>query len=64
MELIIAIGSWLGQNYVIVLEIVGVFAILAALTPNKADDKIVQVILDLINTFGANVNKAKNSDSA
>ncbi len=61
MELIIAMGSWLGQNYVIVLEIIGVFAILATLTPNKADDKVVQIVLDLINAFGMNTGKAKNS---
>ena len=64
MEVILGIGSWFGQNYLVVLEIVGVFAILATLTPNKADDKMVQMILNLINAFGANMGKAKNSDSA
>ena len=61
MELIIAMGSWLGQNYVIVLEIIGVFAIIATQTPNKTDDKIVQSILNIVNAVGMNAGKAKNS---
>ena len=49
MELITAVGS-----------IVGGFAILASMTPNKSDDKIVQKALNVINFIGANFGKAKN----
>ena len=44
-----------------VLQIVGAFALIATLTPNKVDNKIAQVLMDLINFIGANVNKAKNN---
>jgi len=51
-------------NYVEILSavasIVGGFAILASLTPNKSDDRIVQMILDVVNFLGANIGKAKN----
>ena len=41
-------------------SIVGGFAVLASLTPNKSDDRIVQIILDIVNFLGANIGKAKN----
>ena len=51
-------------NYVEILSavasIVGGFAILASLTPNKSDDRMVQMILDVVNFLGANIGKAKN----
>ena len=51
-------------NYVEILSavasIVGGFAIIASLTPNKSDDRIVQMILDVVNFLGANIGKAKN----
>jgi len=43
-----------------VAGIVGGFAILASLTPNKSDDRIVQILLDVVNFLGANIGKAKN----
>ena len=43
-------------------SVVGSAAIVATLTPNKSDDKIVQKILSIINFIGANVGKAKNND--
>ena len=43
-----------------VASIVGGFAVLASLTPNKSDDRIVQIILDIVNFLGANIGKAKN----
>lgn len=46
----------------IALAFVGAFALIATKTPNKTDDRILQVILDIINFFGANLGKAKNSD--
>ena len=51
-------------NYVAILSavgsIVGGLAIIASLTPNKSDDRIVQMILDGVNFLGANFGKAKN----
>ena len=44
----------------IALAVCGAFAALATLTPNKSDDRIVQLILDCINFFGGNIGKAKN----
>ena len=44
----------------IVTSIVGSFALIATLTPNKADDRILQFILDVVNFLGANIGKAKN----
>ena len=46
----------------IVTSVVGSFAMIATITPNKVDDKIVQVIMDIINFLGANVGKAANND--
>jgi hypothetical protein len=43
-------------------SVVGSAAIVATLTPNKSDDKIVQKVLSIINFIGANVGKAKNND--
>ena len=40
--------------------VVGIFAAIAAITPNKSDDKVAQLLLDLINMLGLNVGKAKN----
>lgn len=46
----------------VVASFVGSFALLATQTPNKTDNKIMQVILDLVNFFGANINKASNKE--
>ena len=52
-------------NYVAILSaaasIVGGFAVIASLTPNKSDDRIVQIILDIVNFLGANFGKASNN---
>ena len=45
-------------------SVVGSAALVATLTPNKSDDRIVQWLLDIINFVGANVGKAKNKDSS
>tara|TARA_R110002020_G_C15957900_1_gene746301 strand:+ start:217 stop:408 length:192 start_codon:yes stop_codon:yes gene_type:complete len=56
--------SYVMENYVQMLSavggIVGGFAVVASLTPNKSDDRIVQMILDMVNFLGANFGKAKN----
>ncbi len=43
-----------------VATFVGTFAIIATMTNNKSDDRIVKFLQDLINFFAANVGKAKN----
>ena len=43
-------------------RVVGSAAVIATLTPNKSDDRIVQWLLDIVNFIGANVGKAKNND--
>ena len=45
---------------VLALAVFGGFSILAAITPNEADNKKVQAILTAINTLGMNILKAKN----
>lgn len=42
------------------LSVVGLFAIVATLTPNSSDNAIADTLLRLVNTLGANVGRAKN----
>jgi len=44
----------------IIISVVGSFSMIATLTPNKVDDKIIQFLLDIVNFLGANFGKAKN----
>jgi hypothetical protein len=41
--------------------VVGIAAIVSALTPNTSDNKAVDFILNILNALGANVGKAKNA---
>jgi hypothetical protein len=43
-------------------QVVGVFAVIAALTPNRVDNKIAQHAMDVINFGGFNFNKAANRE--
>ena len=56
--------SYVMENYMQMLTavggIVGGVAVIASMTPNKSDDRIVQTILDMVNFLGANFGKAKN----
>lgn len=56
--------SYVMENYAQIITatggIVGGFAVIASMTPNKSDDRIVQIILDCVNFLGANFGKAKN----
>jgi len=52
-----ALAVWIPK----VLIFIGVFATIATMTPNKTDDRIVQVLLDMVNFLGGNVAKAKNA---
>ena len=60
MEFLTGAWDWFQGNIGPILQIVGAFAIVATMTPNKVDDKIAQIIMDGINFLGANVGKAKN----
>jgi hypothetical protein len=44
----------------IALQVVGIAALIATMTPNKTDNKIVDAISKIINLLGANFGKAKN----
>jgi hypothetical protein len=48
--------------FTVATSIIGTAALVATLTPNKADDRIVQWLLDIVNFVGANIGKAKNND--
>ena len=54
----------MGQIVEILTQGVGVAALVATLTPNESDDKIVSFVLKVVNVLGANVGKASNDKSA
>ena len=41
---------------------VGVFALIATLTPNTSDNKWAQKLLDILNVLGANFGGASNNE--
>lgn len=43
-----------------VTSIVGGFAIIATITPNQTDNKIIDAVMQMINTLGGNFGNAKN----
>jgi len=63
MEWITTAISWVTSNAPALLQIVGAFAVIATFTPNKADDKVIQSILNWINRLGGNLGKAANDPS-
>ena len=64
MEQVNAIIDMVVQWIPLALTVVGAFAVIATQTPNKTDNKIADILLQLINFFGANLGKAKNDPSA
>lgn len=42
-------------------SIVGGFSIIATITPNQADNKIVDYLARIVNFLGANIGKSKNA---
>ena len=56
------ISSLILTWFPIVTSVIGTFAIIATKTPNKTDDKIIQLLLDVVNFLGANFGTAKNGD--
>ena len=63
-EVAFSLFSWLPNNLETIVNlitaIVGVFAIVATMTPNTADNLLVDKALKLTNFLGANVGKARN----
>ena len=59
--------EWITDNWENVIgiatSVVGAFAILATMTPNPQDDKIVSKLYSLINFLGANFGQSKNDES-
>ena len=47
-----------------IAQVVGVFAIIAAWTPNVSDNKIASMLLEAVNFLGANLGKARNAPDA
>jgi hypothetical protein len=56
--------NWIYNNWADIFNLatqtVGAFAIIASMTPNRADDRIVQTVLDLLNFGAFNFGQAKN----
>ena len=50
----------IGDIVEVFAALVGVFAMIATMTPNKSDNVIADKMLHWINVFGANFGKAKN----
>lgn len=48
----------------IALAFIGAFALLATMTPNKADNAVADVALKIVNFLAANFGKAKNDPKA
>ncbi len=55
-------GFTYGEILVLLPVIVGFLSVIAKYTPNKSDDKIVQMLWDLINIVGMNTGKAGNAE--
>ena len=45
------------------VQLVGVASLIATMTPNEADNKAVDFVLNIVNMLGANVGKASNDPS-
>lgn len=48
------------RYFEVISAIVGVFAMIATLTPTKADDKVINYLVQLIHFIGMNFGKATN----
>jgi len=52
--------EWVVKWYPVISSVIGTFAIVATITPNKVDNKISQFLMDLVNFLGGNIGKASN----
>ena len=55
-------GMTFAEILILLPAIIGVLSIIAKYTPNKSDDRWVQMLWDLLNLFGQNTGKAANSE--
>lgn len=55
-EFLVRFSKWLP----VVFQVVGMFAMVASLTKNETDDKVIGYILKGINLLGFNIGAAKN----
>ena len=58
-DILVEIQKWLP----VVFQVVGAFSMIAAMTANETDDKIVNYILKVVNFIGFNFGTAKNDPS-
>ena len=56
-------GANLSGILEIVVQLVGVASLIATMTPNEADNKAVDFVLNIVNMLGANGGKASNDPS-
>ena len=45
----------------LIIQVVGVAALVATITPNDSDNTAVDFILNIVNLLGANVGRSKNA---
>ena len=62
MEWLTVVWAFVAANWDQLFQIVGVFSVVASLTPSKADDRVVQAVLSAIDFLGANFFRAANAD--
>jgi hypothetical protein len=58
-DIILQIQKWLP----VVFQVIGAFSMIAAMTANETDDKVVNIILKVINLFAMNFGTAKNDSN-
>jgi len=60
--------EWITSNYETIIDIgskvIALAAAIAAVTPTKADNDLLNKLLGFVNLLGLNVLKAKNRDDA
>lgn len=54
------IADWIA----LALSVIGVFSVIATMTPNETDNKIVDGAYKIVNFLAANFGKAKNDPNA
>jgi len=63
MEQIQTLLALLAKWWPAITAIIAACAAVAAITPSRSDDRIIQIIIDIVNKLGLNVGKAKNADA-
>lgn len=53
--------EWVGQVFAIVSSVVSTFSVIATVTPNRHDNVLADTLCRIVNLFGMNFGKAKNS---